>query len=511
MSAELSHFTSDALSLLATYVLHSTCLLVTIGLVLGCYRAASPAMRSGLWKLGAVAGFLTAPFVTFCAFPTPLADFPIAPRIANEQPPIAVEERVIPIPVPTRSTATSIDIADTNAPRSPLELSSSPDPEWISSERSVENEPQEFATHETTSPTFPSRPEQPDRYSNWALLIAGICLVLGVARLVSQSLLVQRRFGGCRPLGNGPAARELASLQQQQNVKQSVSLLSSPDYPVPVAFGLFRWHIVLPDRAEAELSRNELRALLAHELAHLVRRDSWWLYFGQLLCTAFAYQPLNFWARRQWQQSAEFLCDQWAVERTGDRMALANCLTTVAGWRLGTPVCGGSLAATGNRSTLTRRVERLINGRLDKVRWSRSRAFLVAMTAVAAITLLISFGPKATFALPATNPPEPILARDAAIESLPHLQEDELTLLRQELSQLADELQSLEALIARAGMTPRMRSLADKLRRQMQHIEQQARALETSWRESEANRTDLEKPHITKSHNSRPNVKESTP
>ena len=50
--------------------------------------------------------------------------------------------------------------------------------------------------------------------------------------------------------------------------------------------------------AIAELDAPQLRAMLAHELAHLERRDPQWLAFACILERAFFFQPLNRLARR---------------------------------------------------------------------------------------------------------------------------------------------------------------------------------------------------------------------
>ena len=81
---------------------------------------------------------------------------------------------------------------------------------------------------------------------------------------------------------------------------------------------------MLPERAVKDLCEDELRALLAHELAHLVRGDSSWLCISRVVCSCLAFQPLNHLARREWQRAAEFLCDNWAVSRTQTPLALAR-------------------------------------------------------------------------------------------------------------------------------------------------------------------------------------------
>jgi beta-lactamase regulating signal transducer with metallopeptidase domain len=50
-------------------------------------------------------------------------------------------------------------------------------------------------------------------------------------------------------------------------------VLGSPSAPAPLAFGCFRPAIILPDRLMGAVSHDELRDVLLHEMAHLIRRD----------------------------------------------------------------------------------------------------------------------------------------------------------------------------------------------------------------------------------------------
>src|SRR4029078_1135700 len=96
-------------------------------------------------------------------------------------------------------------------------------------------------------------------------------------------------------------------------------------------------------------------------------------------------QPLNRLARRRIATSAEYLCDEWAVRRTGSGVALARCLAQVAEWiqtvPLGVPVAG----MAEERSLLVSRVEKLLaGGRADP----RSRG-LLAIGSIAVVLATI--------------------------------------------------------------------------------------------------------------------------
>ncbi|MCA9685323.1 MAG: Uma2 family endonuclease, partial [Myxococcales bacterium] len=98
----------------------------------------------------------------------------------------------------------------------------------------------------------------------------------------------------------------------------------------PVALG--RSEICLPQRAVDVLSPAQIQAILAHELAHLERRDPHWLALAAVIEALFFFQPLNRLARRGMQESAELLCDDWAIAATGDGVQFAKSLAELASW-----------------------------------------------------------------------------------------------------------------------------------------------------------------------------------
>jgi hypothetical protein len=188
-----------------------------------------------------------------------------------------------------------------------------------------------------------------------SVLLTG-CVVCGGLLLVIQSLRMQTWFATSRLLKDGPARRATDRFLKRHGIRRKIRLLTSTSHHEPVTYGLFVWTIVLPQHTE----ERQLNALLAHEVAHLVRGDVWWLWIGRLICTCLAFQPLNLLARRNWQQATEYLCDDWAVERGVRSISLARCLTQIAEWRYGLQASKIGLAAGGTRATLVQRVERLV-------------------------------------------------------------------------------------------------------------------------------------------------------
>jgi beta-lactamase regulating signal transducer with metallopeptidase domain len=250
--------------------------------------------------------------------------------------------------------------------------------------------------------------------------LAAVWLVWGCLRLALQTWLFHRRLADARRRDSGLVRRELDRLLRQIGSRRRVTLLSSGAFVEPVAFGLFHWKIVLPDGFEQRLERDELHALLAHELAHLARGDTLWLWIGRVLCSCFAFQPLNFLARRRWQQAAELLCDDWAVRHGAQGLALARCLTQIIEWRQsrGTPA-GLVLTAGGQKSLLTARVERLLSDAPAAESWERPARRRLLATFVAAVAVaLVWCGPRPALTADGNSRiEEPIIVEHSVEES----------------------------------------------------------------------------------------------
>jgi hypothetical protein len=153
-------------------------------------------------------------------------------------------------------------------------------------------------------------------------------------------------------------------LERAGSGARGVRLTSSDGLRVPVALGVFRREICVPRRALRDLPPPQQRAMIGHELAHLLRRDPAWLGGFELARRLFFFQPLLVLAQRGAHEAAEELCDAWSARRTGDPVALAECLVEVARWleprgrREALPLAAACMARPD--SPLARRIDALL-------------------------------------------------------------------------------------------------------------------------------------------------------
>jgi len=175
-----------------------------------------------------------------------------------------------------------------------------------------------------------------------------------------------------------PADPELQALFDpllaQTGVQYKVRLLLSPALLSPVA--LLRRRICLPEYVVYSLTTDQQRAILAHELVHILRRDALWLAVAGWLRAVFFLQPLNAIAYRKLEETAEYLADSCAAQYTGKPLVLAECIFQVATTVMsGSPISPGLVAT---QSFLGQRVRYLL-GQIEYPPTNRNNILLAAL------------------------------------------------------------------------------------------------------------------------------------
>jgi beta-lactamase regulating signal transducer with metallopeptidase domain len=84
----------------------------------------------------------------------------------------------------------------------------------------------------------------------------------------------------------------------------------------PMLLGLIRPSIVLPSAVLRSFDAPRIEMMLAHELAHVHRRDLWWLWLFTVCEALFFFHPLVWLARREWNLATESACDELALRLT---------------------------------------------------------------------------------------------------------------------------------------------------------------------------------------------------
>ncbi|MBI5852848.1 MAG: hypothetical protein HZB39_17695 [Planctomycetes bacterium] len=401
--------TSDLIAVVAawlwTFAVHGTVIVASVSLV-ACLVRRSASREEPLWRYALVAGFVTSALQVW------LLPASIAPLTFEFGPTVDVP---------------SFDAA-----------------------RGLVLEPADLASRAPTASALPSGMSR-----DWVRLgVQGaiVLAALGLAALGRRRIRLIAWLRGRRAVpADHPLRRELDALRARMGIRRAVRLTASDALASPVAFGVLRLEVCVPSRALTESSGDVATAMLAHELAHMARRDPLWLDLANTVRAVFPWQPMFAIAASRLRTLAERRCDAIAARIAGP-VAVAECLVTVAGWigdrRLGAPREIPAMAV--ERDGLRNRVERLLGDEWRERREPSPIALAcatVAATAMFAVALpsaevqtLVQPGVEhgvATTSEPAFTVPPEVANRFPRLASLLELCDAEQRALRERVAVLS--------------------------------------------------------------------------
>jgi len=124
---------------------------------------------------------------------------------------------------------------------------------------------------------------------------------------------------------------------QITEAKYRVALLESTDIDDPVTVGVFRPAILLPSKVLPDLGEQELLAVLAHEYAHIRRRDFAVHILSELISLPVAWHPGIRYLMSKLSLTRELACDDYAAARLGKRRFYAKTLLRLSSLCLRVP------------------------------------------------------------------------------------------------------------------------------------------------------------------------------
>lgn len=195
-----------------------------------------------------------------------------------------------------------------------------------------------------------------------------------------------------------------ADLARRLRVNRPVRLLISAAAEAPVAIGWLRPVILLPVGAITGLTPEQLRAVLAHELAHIRRYDYLVNILQSVVETLLFYHPAVWWVSRRIRIEREHCCDDMAVAVSDNVLSYARALERMEMLRA-KPV---RLAVAATSGSLLARIHRLIVPTVSQPsRWPAWMAAAIPMALV--FGLIVSAGLTASPATaPGGNDPFPV-------------------------------------------------------------------------------------------------------
>jgi beta-lactamase regulating signal transducer with metallopeptidase domain len=187
-----------------------------------------------------------------------------------------------------------------------------------------------------------------------------------VLRLLASLMAVTRLQRRTQAVTADDWQQRLAVWRTRCGLRRAVELRHGGDVMVPIVIGFRRPAIIVPTDLLESTSGAKRDAILAHELAHIVRGDCRWQLLERVVGAVLWFHPLVWYAGRRIGLVRERICDGFAVHHLGRRneyvetlLEMATRLTSRRGLSLGLAVLrtsqlGARLASVQNAKSLQR-------------------------------------------------------------------------------------------------------------------------------------------------------------
>lgn len=322
---------------LVTYFVHSSLLLGAVWLV----HRRLPALSETLWKTALLGGLLTATIQVGFGVESLSGTVHLATTTGAPDTLTATQS-------PIRGDGMRLGRTAADRPRSKA----------LPSKALPGQEPRTSTLVPIQEPMRPLR--LPVRWIESAALVWLIGAILLLAHLGWQTWRFRSRIKNRRDVQDRSVLDRFEHLRAHLGSQRPVRLTTSPHISVPFARGWLRPEICLPERVLTDMDSDKQDAILAHELAHLEHHDPLWLLLTETIARLLFLQPLNRRAARELYEQTELRCDDRAAAITGHPVALARCLTEVAGWNVPANRVPTAAILSTRGSSLSRRVGHLL-------------------------------------------------------------------------------------------------------------------------------------------------------
>jgi bla regulator protein BlaR1 len=117
-----------------------------------------------------------------------------------------------------------------------------------------------------------------------------------------------------------------------------IPTISSNERIEPGVFGVFRPVLLLPEGIAQRLTPDQLKAVVAHEMSHIRRRDNVANAIHMLAEALFWFHPLMWWIERRLLDEQERACDEEVLRQGGDPQVYAESILRICEFYLTSPL-----------------------------------------------------------------------------------------------------------------------------------------------------------------------------
>jgi len=223
----------------------------------------------------------------------------------------------------------------------------------------------------------------------WILAAVWLCgFLFMLVRWLRQWRNARRMVIEASPLNEGRVLDALRHAEANAEMSKPIPIVVTQRAVEPGIFGVFHQRLLWPAGLSEHLDEKQIRAIVAHELEHVRRRDNLVSAVHSAVEALFWFHPAVYWMRAKMNDERERACDESVLAGHAQPDKYAESILKVCTFCLEAP---SACVAGISGSDLKARVVRILNHR-SGTSLTLGRRLCLAAVALFAIALPIGFG-----------------------------------------------------------------------------------------------------------------------
>lgn len=208
-------------------------------------------------------------------------------------------------------------------------------------------------------------------------------------RLAGNLIFLRRLRQSAASSLSGEWQSVITSLSQKIGISKPIRAFESTMAKVPMVIGHLRPLILIPAGLVFSIPPDQIEAILAHELAHIRRKDFLINTLKSVIEAVFFYHPFVWWLSSVFDQERENCCDDITITASIRPLSLSKALVNAEEFRMASP--GLVMAFYQKKYKLLKRIKRM-NTKMNQAQRISARS--IALLIILAV--MVGFAAKST-------------------------------------------------------------------------------------------------------------------
>lgn len=155
-------------------------------------------------------------------------------------------------------------------------------------------------------------------------VIALLCIMF------RNAFLIKKLIQNSKTINDQTIYNSSKKISALYGLKDPIKIRESADIFSPCVAGLLKPIVLIPKDFTSSLSNKSVESILAHEIAHIARKDHLTAFVIQLVSIFLFFHPVVLRLKKELSETREYICDELSAKRVVDNRSMAIAIANLS-------------------------------------------------------------------------------------------------------------------------------------------------------------------------------------